>query len=35
MSASLQVSVRMSRGFELDVMFDVPPGVTVLFGPSG
>jgi molybdate transport system ATP-binding protein len=35
MSPDLQVSVRMNRGFALDVAFAVPPGVTVLFGPSG
>jgi molybdate transport system ATP-binding protein len=31
----LRVRLRLSRGFDLDVSFDVPPGVTVLFGPSG
>jgi molybdate transport system ATP-binding protein len=34
--AALDVRLRLaSRGFTLDVAFEVPPGVTVLFGPSG
>ncbi|HVW30776.1 MAG TPA: ATP-binding cassette domain-containing protein [Polyangiaceae bacterium] len=32
----LSVELRLSAGaFELDVAFEVPPGITVLFGPSG
>lgn len=32
----VQVDIRLSRpAFELDVRFDTPSGVTVLFGPSG
>jgi molybdate transport system ATP-binding protein len=32
----LSVELRLSVGaFELDVAFEAPPGVTVLFGPSG
>jgi len=34
--ATLSVSARLKLGaLALDVSFDVPPGVTVLFGPSG
>jgi len=34
--SALTVKVRLvTRSFELDVSFEVPPGVTVLFGPSG
>jgi molybdate transport system ATP-binding protein len=34
--ASLHVKIELeTRGFLLDVAFDVPPGITVLFGPSG
>jgi molybdate transport system ATP-binding protein len=32
---SLAVRVRRDGPFPLDVAFDAPPGVTVLFGPSG
>jgi molybdate transport system ATP-binding protein len=31
----VQVHKRFSSGFELDVSFAVPPGITILFGPSG
>ena len=32
----LSVALRLEVGaFELDVAFEVPPGITVLFGPSG
>ncbi len=35
-SDTLSVRVRQSNlNFELDVAFEVPPGITVLFGPSG
>ena len=35
-SETLSVTLRVALGaFHLDVAFDVPPGVTVLFGPSG
>lgn len=34
--AKLVVKIALAtRGFTLDVSFEVPPGVTVLFGPSG
>jgi molybdate transport system ATP-binding protein len=33
---ALSVSIRLERrDFVLDVRFDAPPGVTILFGPSG
>jgi molybdate transport system ATP-binding protein len=38
MSTGAKLAVRIklaTRAFELDVAFEVPPGVTVLFGPSG
>jgi molybdate transport system ATP-binding protein len=31
----LRVQIRVEDGFPLDVAFEAPPGVTVLFGPSG
>jgi molybdate transport system ATP-binding protein len=34
-AATLHVRARITHGFPLDVAFDAPPGVTVLFGPSG
>ncbi len=38
--AGLEVNLALSRGrgddqFSLDVSFQVPPGITILFGPSG
>ncbi len=33
--AMLRVRIRIEEGFPLDVAFDAPPGVTVIFGPSG
>jgi molybdate transport system ATP-binding protein len=35
MSSELKVRLRITNGFLLDVSFEVPAGVTVLFGPSG
>jgi molybdate transport system ATP-binding protein len=33
---TLQIALRHAfKGFDLDVNFEAPPGVTVLFGPSG
>jgi molybdate transport system ATP-binding protein len=34
-AATLHVRAQLTTGFPLDVAFDAPPGVTVLFGPSG
>ena len=32
---SLQVRKRLGRDFELDLAVALPPGITILFGPSG
>jgi len=34
-AASLQVRHRSGKNFELDVEASLPPGITILFGPSG
>jgi molybdate transport system ATP-binding protein len=35
MTLSIAIRRRLSAQFDLDVAFDVPPGVTILFGASG
>ena len=35
LSVEVTLAADAAHGFALDVAFDVPPGVTVLFGPSG
>lgn len=32
---SVQITKRFASGFDLEVAFVVPPGITILFGPSG
>ena len=32
---SVQVRKRLSKDFELDLSVSLPPGITILFGPSG
>ncbi len=34
-AASVQIRKRLGREFELDLALALPPGITILFGPSG
>ena len=33
--ASVQIRKRLGKDFELDLSLALPPGITILFGPSG
>ena len=33
--ASVQIRKRLGKDFELDLAVALPPGITILFGPSG